>query len=538
MLDSVVFCTSAVLGDRYSHFIRYRSDAQFTFAHLDLIVAVFVCFCLFNLDGVAYRTLRYVGHTSGCLCSCFSFYKTVSGDCYFRSGQRCSVVNFAVTYTGQGYLSLADRKRSVFNFEGYLCKVGVVVREIFCFQLHVVASGVDSLHFCVSAEGEVGCFIQEIADLCHIITRYDMLGSIVCLGSAVLSDRYGHFIRYRSDGQFAFVLLDLIVAVLVCFCLFDLDAVGYRALRYVGHASGCLCSCLSFYKTVSVYCYFRTGQRCSVINLAVTCTGQGYLSRADRKLSVFDFEGYLCKVSVVIGKIFCFQLHVVASGVDSLHFCFSVEGEVGCFIQGIADLCHIITRYAMLGSIVCLGSAVLGDRYGHFIRYRSDGQFAFVLLDLIVAVLVCFCLFDLDGVGYRALRYVGHTSGCLCSCLTFYKTISGDCYFRFGQRCSVVNLAGSLTAQFYRSRGDRKCSVYSLDAVVVSCIRYCVLSDLIVSCNGVFHVGHASGYHCRYFIAGRKDVFSFCIGFDLCSVIGYRIASITVGTSVIRPAIA
>ena len=33
----------------------------------------------------------------------------------------------------------------------------------------------------------------------------------------------------------------------------------------------------------------------------------------------------------------------------------------------------------MLGSIVCLGSAVLGDRYGHFIRYRSDAQFTFVL---------------------------------------------------------------------------------------------------------------------------------------------------------------
>ena len=192
----------------------------------------------------------------------------------------------------------------------------------------------------------------------------------------------------------------------------------------------------------------------------------------------------------------------------------------------------------MLDSIVFRTSTVLSDRYSHFICYRSDAQFAFAHLDLIVAVFVCFFLFDLDGVGYRALRYVGHASGCLCSCFSLNKSFSAYRYFRFGQRCSVVNLAGSLTAQFYRSRGDRKCSVYSLDAVVVSCIRYCVLRDLIVSCNGVFHVGHASGHHCRYFIAGRKDVFSFFVGCDLCSVIGYLIASVAVGTSVIHPAIA
>ena len=459
MLGSIVCLGSAVLGDRYGHFIRYRSDAQFTFVLLDLIVAVLVCFCLFNLDAVDYRALRYIGHASGCLCSCLTFYKTVSGNCYFRFGQRFSVVNLAGSLTTQFYRSRGDRKRSVYSLNAVVvsCIHYCVLSDLIvsCNGVFHVghASGYHCRYF-IAGRKDVFSFCIG-CDLCSVIgyriASVTVGTSVIHPAIAGCCDHNGFLAGgYRQGSR---NLCDRVVAFFVAFSFGNLNGIGYR-FSCIKSASGCLCSCFSFYKTVSAYCYIRSGQRSSVVNLAGSLTGQDYRSRADRKLSVFDLEGYLCKVGVVVCEIFRFQLHVVASGVDSLHFCVSAEGEVCFFIQRIADALHNVTSRTMLDSVVCCTSAVLGDRYGHFIRYRSDTQFAFVLLDLIVAVFVCCCLFDLDGIGYRALRHVGHTSGCLCSCLTFYKTVSGDCYIRSGQRFSVISFAVTYTGQGYRSRGD------------------------------------------------------------------------------------
>ena len=420
----------------------------------DRVVAFFVAFAFNDLNGIGYR-FSCLESASGCLCSCFSFYKTVSVYCYIRSGQCCSVISFAGSLTGQGYLSRADRKLSVFDLEGYVCKVGVVVREIFRFQLHVVASGVGSLHFCVSAEREVCFFIQRIADALHNVTSRTMLDSVVFCTSAVLGDRYGHFIRYRSDAQFTFVLLDLIVAVFVCFCLFDLDAVDCRAIRYVGHTSGCLCSCFSINKTVSTYCYFRFGQRCSVINLAAACTGQGYRSRADRQASVLFYyylDGAVVKRSC--GKVFGCQTHRIDSCIRSACLC------LFSFIQGYGDTLWSIcgkVGYFMALTIITYCIAVSGDRYGQFIRFLSDGQGSRNCCDLIVfrhILLVCQDLY-IFGCGDRSLILSCIRSFCFrCHIMCMIIQKSFCCYSGQCLEFAIIRLAAGFAGKGYLSRSD------------------------------------------------------------------------------------
>ena len=135
------------------------------------------------------------------------------------------------------------------------------------------------------------------------------------------------------------------------------------AAAYICLSSGYIIGCaFASCKTIHGYSYIATGQCSLIVDLAVACTGQGYLS-------LRNFKSTICYNKLNIGVVFAgileiaiAQTHVVSSGIGLVQCTVSTEGEIIHCILRIADR-YIITGNGYCLAIIKLAVTMTGNGY-------------------------------------------------------------------------------------------------------------------------------------------------------------------------------
>ena len=201
--------------------------------------------------------------------------------CYSGQGLGGSCVGSFSAFTGKGYRLLADCQASVFY---YYFDVAVVRRghaKVFGFQAHRIGSCIRSACLCLFF------VFQRYGDTLRCIcgeAGYFMALAIITYGIAVSGDRYNQFIRFLGDGQGSRRCFDLIVFRHILLACQDLHSFRFRDCSLI---ASCICSfcfrchimCMAIQK--SFYGYSGQGLEFTIIRLAGTFAGKGYLSRSD-----------------------------------------------------------------------------------------------------------------------------------------------------------------------------------------------------------------------------------------------------------------
>ena len=130
----------------------------------------------------------------------------------------------------------------------------------------------------------------------------------------------------------------------------------------------------------------------AVVYFACTLTCELHCFLFDLQLSVHYPECDFREVLADIREVFRFKIHVVSSGVCSLYDVIAIECEVILCVLIIIDT-YIIALHCLLGPVVLVLAAVLGDSHDDFVSVRSDRKFArclchFVVLRDIIALRV------------------------------------------------------------------------------------------------------------------------------------------------------
>ena len=118
------------------------------------------------------------------------------------------------------------------------------------------------------------------------------------------------------------------------------------------------------------------------------------LKRLNNELTVFNNEFYILEVFIYIFEVFGNNFHVIGTGYGALDNRASVEYEVCLGVERIVAA-YCVAFHGLLGSIVGVFAAVLGDGYDYFAN-GSDGKLAVNYGNIIVfglSVLVE-CIFE------------------------------------------------------------------------------------------------------------------------------------------------
>ena len=189
--------------NRYNYFFCTFRNQELAFVLLDAVVARLELFTFGIFDGICYFPFAYIGDTSSCPdVGYFAFYKTFPRYRYFRLRKRGPVIRLASAFTCQHYTSRADRQASVLYGKLYIRKVLIRIPELPCCQAHLIGTCIGSRCFCCSAECEVICCVQRIADG-HIIALCLVLFPVVKFCSLMASDYYRNLLGGGCDRQLA-----------------------------------------------------------------------------------------------------------------------------------------------------------------------------------------------------------------------------------------------------------------------------------------------------------------------------------------------
>ena len=383
MLFAVILRAAAVLRDRNSNLIGHRRNGQGAFGLFNVVV--------FGLGAVvegvgesvraAADILLCAGHRVG---RAFLVNEPVTADGNGLVRQGFAVVNLLIVRARQRHVALPDRQCAVNNHEFNVREVLAVVREVFRLQLHVVCSGVRSLHGVATAEGNARRRVQRVADTGYSISGSGMFRAVILRTAAVLRDRNRNLLGHRRNGQGAFGLCNVVVSVLGA--IFErvaesvLAAAGIR-LR-AGHG---ISRAFALHEAFAANGNGVVRQRLAVIDLLSIRARQRHVALPDLQLAVYDNELDIAEVVVLVAKVRRLQLHAVGSGVFALDRGIAVEFDV-CFCILRVAARKVISGNGMFRSVVRRSTAVLGDRYGHFVSGRRYGQCARRIGNVVVSL--------------------------------------------------------------------------------------------------------------------------------------------------------
>ena len=130
--------------------------------------------------------------------------------CESLGTKRLPVINLCKICCFKCKLNFTDDERSVYYNKLNICEVRIRIREVGCFELHIVGSGIRTLYCRISAECEVGFRVKRIADA-YCIACYSLLGSVVCFGTTVLSNGYRHLFSNSCNCKSSFCSSDFVV---------------------------------------------------------------------------------------------------------------------------------------------------------------------------------------------------------------------------------------------------------------------------------------------------------------------------------------
>ena len=239
----------------------------------------------------------------------------------------------------------------------------------------------------------------------------------------------------------------------------------------------------------------------AVVYLACAFTCELHSFLLDLQLSVHDLECHLREVLVGVREVFCSKFHIIGTCICCFYDVVTVEREVVLRVLIIIDT-YIIALHCLLGSVVLVLAAVLGDSHDDFVSVRSDRKFArclcnFVVLRDIIALRVfdhhisaeCAVIssdvltlcgifqsgvvvsFQKSGFGdtgdllYSTVVYLACTLTCECKCFFLNDQFTlNDLYFYsvsnvFAVFCDLYSSACNslITAGFYICAGGRCC---------------------------------------------------------------------------------
>ena len=281
--------------------------------------------------------------------------------------------------------------------------------------------------------------------------------AIITYGIAVSGDRYNQFIRFLGDGQGSRCCCDLIVfrhILLTChdlhiFCCSDRSRVAsyIRSFCFRFHIM-----CMIFQK--SCWCYSGQGLGGACVGSFSAFAGKGYWLLGDRQVSIIYYYFDVAVVRRGHGKVFGFQAHRIGSCICSACLChFS-------FFQGYRNTLWSLkseTGYFLALAIITFFLAVSSDRYGHFIRYWSDGQGSRRRCDRIVFRHILLACQDLHIFRFGDRSQVASYIRSFCfrfhiMCMAIQKSFYG--YSGKGLKFAIIRLAVAFAGKGYRSRSD------------------------------------------------------------------------------------
>ena len=178
----------------------------------------------------------------------------------------------------------------------------------------------------------------------------------------------------------------------------------------------------------------------AVVYLACAFTCEFHSFLLDLQLSVHDLECHLREVLVGVREVFCSKFHIIGTCICCFYDVVTVEREVVLRVLIIINT-YIIALHCLLGSVVLVFAAVLGDCHDDFCIERSNFQCSLFCRDLVVFSLGSFAQRVCELVGCAS--YVRYGSGnIICCSFSLYESVSALCHIFLCQRCSVVLFAG------------------------------------------------------------------------------------------------
>ena len=97
-------------------------------------------------------------------------------------------------------------------------------------------------------------------------------------------------------------------------------------------------------------------------SILVACYGNSQSCRSDGLITVCHLKDHSGKVTIYVGELTWFKIHISSTRIRSCRLLSTIEGEVGGSVQRIAHM-HIIAAYAMFCAIINCG--ILMSRNGH-----------------------------------------------------------------------------------------------------------------------------------------------------------------------------
>ena len=377
LLGSVILLGSRVLLDRYNHFVRGRRDFQRAGREFDVVVLRVRALVqrvgerVLALANVRLRARHLVRRA-------FFSNKALAANRHRVVRQRIAVVDLLIVGGGQRHIALADRQRSVFDYERHLREARIRVLEVRSLQLHVVGARVSALHFRLASKLEVVFRVQLVADRLHRIARHGLLGSVILRGSRVLLDLHCHRVRNLRDFQRSFDRGDLVVARLRA--VFQL--VGERVLALANvrlRARHLVRRAFFSNKALAANRHRVVRQRIAVVDLLIRSGGQRHVALADRQTTVGHNKLNVREVLARVRELALVQPHRIGLRISALHFRIAAKREVICRVQRVAGN-HAVAARGLLGSVILRGNLVALDRYRHLVRGRRDRQFSRIRL--------------------------------------------------------------------------------------------------------------------------------------------------------------
>ena len=407
--SSVILLRICMSGDGYGYLFLGCCDAQFAFFPGDVVVIrikLLTC-CIGN--GIGYFTFAYIGNTSGCTdIGYLSCYKSVSS-CYIRSGQGCSVIRFACTFAGKGYLSWGDLKFSVSYYKNDTRKVLVLVGELCFFQTHRIGVRICSLCFCLSTEFKVIFCIQIriiFTDFYafHLISAYTVFGSIIRFSICISLNGYNDCLFTFFNSQFSDFNLDIIVGSFGI--LIQLVSKSIIAASLIGLGSGYIVDCtFTLREIISRYNNYIICQRCAIVYFAVSCTCERQNTFCNIEITVCYYEFYTGKVFTDVFEFLCCQAHHVLISIGSHCSCTSTKVVIVFCVQCVVDG-YVITFYCFFGSIIFEGIIMTCDGYGYFVNNWSDPEGSRFILNIVVFRFIASFLSKGNFISYILITYI------------------------------------------------------------------------------------------------------------------------------------
>ena len=214
LLGAVVLGLGLVTRDGHNNLAGHRNDAQLTDLLGDDVVAVLA---LSGATGqrvlklVVDFALTHIGDAAGRLgLEALTLRKAAACDGDGLSGERRAVIDLGCSLGLQRDLALGDSQRSVDDLKLNVGEVRAVVDEVARFELHLISAGVGAAHGSGAAEGEVVRGVEVVA-AGNIVARGGLLGTVIGVAAAVLSDGHGNLVGNRGDLELTVLGLHVVV---------------------------------------------------------------------------------------------------------------------------------------------------------------------------------------------------------------------------------------------------------------------------------------------------------------------------------------